>query len=100
VELVTTWVADKTGDIAHAPRERVLPEWLMHSDKPVPRTKAVELQQVTSRIHAFLLALINGDRSMRDMARVLVEQRLMSPQEAEPAVRLFLAKLHEETDSQ
>jgi hypothetical protein len=100
VERVITWVAPKTGEPAQAPRQRVLPEWLLHSDKPVPRTRAVEMQQVTSRIHAFLLALINGERSMRDMARVLVEQRLMPPQEAEPAVRLFLARLNEETDSQ
>jgi hypothetical protein len=34
---------------------------------------------------------------MRDMARVLVEQRLMSPQEAEPQVRIFLARLHEDS---
>ena len=57
------------------------------------------MQQVSSRIHAFLLALINGERSMRDMARMLVEQRLMSPDEAEANVRLFLARLHEESET-
>jgi hypothetical protein len=51
-------------------------------------------------VHAFLLALINGERTMRDMARVLVEQRLMSAHEAEPAVRTFLARLQEESESQ
>ena len=30
---------------------------------------------------------------MRDMARMLVEQRLMSADEAEQAVRMFLARL-------
>jgi hypothetical protein len=49
-------------------------------------------------VHAFLLALITGERSMRDMARMLVEQRLMSEQDAEPAVRMFLARLHEESE--
>ena len=100
VERVVTWVTDKVADASQAPRQRVLPEWLLEPEKPVPRTRAVEMQQVTSRVHAFLLALINGERSMRDMARVLVEQRLMSPEEAELAVRVFLAKLNEETDSQ
>ncbi len=100
VERVITWVTRKTAAPASAPRERAVPEWLLHADRPVPRTRAVEMQQVTSRIHAFLLALINGERSMRDMARVIVDQRLMSPQEAEPAVRQFLARLHEETESQ
>jgi hypothetical protein len=36
---------------------------------------------------------------MRDMARMLVEQRLMSPDEAEPQVRLFLTRLHEESET-
>ena len=84
---------------AEQPRQRQIPEWLLQADKPVPRTRAFEMQQVSSRVHAFLLALINGERSMRDMARVLVEQRLMSPQEAEPSVRLFLARLHEESET-
>ena len=94
-----TWVTHKIAATATEPRQRQLPDWLLHADQPVPRTRAVEMQQVSSRVHAFLLALINGERSMRDMARVLVEQRLMSPQEAEPSVRLFLARLHEESET-
>jgi SAM-dependent methyltransferase len=97
LESTVTWVANKVGPPAEAPRARVLPEWLLQPDKPVPRTPAFEMQAISSRVHAFLLALINGERSMRDMARVLVEQRLMSPQESEAQVRLFLAKLHEES---
>ena len=97
IESTVTWVANKVGAPAEAPRARVLPEWLLQPDKPVPRTPAFELQAISSRVHAFLLALINGERSMRDMARVLVEQRLMPPQEAEAQVRLFLARLHEES---
>ncbi len=99
LETTLSWVAQKFSPPAEAPRQRVLPEWLLDPVKPVPRTPAVEMQQVSSRVHAFLLALINGERSMRDMARVLVEQRLMSPQEAEPSVRLFLAKLHEDLET-
>ena len=97
VESTVAWVTNKVGAPAEAPRARVLPEWLLQPDMPVPRTPALEMQAISSRVHAFLLALINGERSMRDMARVLVEQRLMSPEEAEPQVRLFLARLHEET---
>jgi hypothetical protein len=98
VETTISWVANKVGPPAEAPRARVLPEWLLQPDKPVPRTPAFEMQAISSRVHAFLLALINGERSMRDMARVLVEQRLMSAQEAEAQVRLFLARLHEESE--
>jgi len=64
----------------------------------VPRTQAFEMQAISSRVHAFMLAMINGERSLRDMARMLVEQRLVSADEAEHAVRMFLARLHEETE--
>jgi len=100
IESTISWVANKMGPPAQAPRARVLPDWLLQADKPVPRTPAFEMQAISSRVHAFLLALINGERSMRDMARVLVEQRLMPAQEAEAQVRLFLARLHEESESQ
>ncbi len=99
LEHVVTWVTRKAGDVPERPRQKLLPTWLLQSDQPVPRTRAFEMQQVSSRIHAFLLALINGERSMRDMARMLVEQRLMSPDEAEANVRLFLARLHEESET-
>jgi len=60
---------------------------------------AFEMQAISSRVHAFMLALINGERSMRDMARVLVEQRLMPAQESEAAVRAFLTRLFEESET-
>jgi hypothetical protein len=75
-----------------------LPDWLLHPDRPVPRTRAFEIQAISSRIHAFMLALINGERSTLDMARMLVEQRLMSADEAEAQVRIFLARLHEDSE--
>jgi hypothetical protein len=99
LEHTVTWVTHKVADAPEQPRRKQLPEWLLQSDQPVPRTRAFEMQQVSSRVHAFLLALINGERSIRDMARVLVEQRLMSAEEAEPNVRLFLARLHEESET-
>jgi uncharacterized protein YbaR (Trm112 family) len=99
LETTVAWVTNKIAAPAEAPRARVVPEWLLHADKPVPRTSAFEMQAISSRVHAFLLALINGDRSMRDMAQVLVEQRLMPAQEAEAQVRLFLTRLHEDSES-
>ncbi len=96
LENVVTWVANKVGPPAEAPRSRVLPEWLLAADVPVPRTRAFEMQAISSRVHAFMLALINGERSMRDMARLIVEQKLMPADEAEAQVRLFLTRLHEE----
>lgn len=97
-ENVVTWVAQKTAAPAERPRSRVIPDWLQDATLPVPRTRAFEMQAISSRIHAFMLALINGERSIRDMSRMLVEQRLMSPDEAEAQVRLFLTRLHEDSE--
>jgi hypothetical protein len=100
VEEVVTWVATKSGPPAEIPRTRAVPDWLANADHPVPRTPAFEMQAISSRVHAFMLALINGDRSIRDMARVLADQRLMPPNESEAAVRTFLTRLHEDSESQ
>jgi len=99
LENVVTWVADKVAQPSAAPRVRAVAEWLLDPDRPVPRTRAIEMQAISSRVHAFLLAMINGERSMRDMAKLLVDQRLMSAEEAEAQVRLFLTRLHEESES-
>lgn len=99
VENVVTWVAEKTSSPTEAPRARVLPGWLLDAAQPVPRSRAFEMQAISSRIHAFLLAMINGERSMRDMATMLVEQRLMSADEAESQVRLFLTRLYEQSET-
>jgi hypothetical protein len=95
-----TWVVRKSAPAAEQPRARPLPEWLQQPDRPVPRTPAFEMQAISSRVHAFMLAMINGERSIRDMARMLVEQRLANAEEAETQVALFLARLHEQTESQ
>ena len=77
-----------------------MPPWLLQPDLPVPRTPAFEMRAISSRVHAFLLAMINGERSMRDMAKMLVDQRLMAPDEADAQVRLFLMRLHDETEAE
>lgn len=98
LENVVTWVARKVGPPGDQPRTRALPDWLLSPQLPVPRTRAFEMQAVSSRIHAFMLALINGERSMQDMAQLIVEQKLMPADEAEEHVRLFLTRLHEDSD--
>jgi hypothetical protein len=79
------------------PIEGALPEWLVMTDLPVPQSEDFKVQAVATRIHAFLMALIDGRRSIREMARVLVEQRLMSEEDAEPAVRRFLIRMSEDS---
>jgi SAM-dependent methyltransferase len=94
LETIVTWCANKHAEKT-APTARGMPEWLIDTRLPVPRTPALEFEQVSSRIHAFLLALVNGERSVADMARMVVEQKLLSAADAESAVKQFLRRTGE-----
>jgi hypothetical protein len=97
LETVVAWCTRKEDGAPTAPAEGTLPEWLVMSDRPVPQSEDFKVQAVATRIHAFLMALIDGRRSIQDMARMLVEQRLMSEEEAESAVRRFLIRMSEDS---
>lgn len=97
LESVVAWCARKEGEAPAALAEGTLPEWLVMSDRPVPQSEDFKVQAIATRIHAFMMALIDGRRSIQDMARMLVEQRLMSEEEAEPAVRRFLIRMNEDS---
>ena len=48
------------------------------------------------RIHAYVASLVDGRRTLREIADVLVRERLMTADEAGPAVRSFLQRLYDE----
>jgi hypothetical protein len=43
------------------------------------------------------MSMIDGRRSIKDMAKLVVEQRLMTAAEAEPALRSFFIKMHDDS---
>lgn len=95
-EQVVAWKAVKSGKAKKTPRHEALPDWLVRGEKPVPASQSFQMQAMSTRIHAFIMSLIDGRRSIRDMADALAEQKLMTRDEAEPAVRAFLIKMHED----
>jgi len=80
-------------------RQHHLPDWITGSTKPIPLTPAFQTQIMTTRIHAFIMSLIDGKRSIADMAQELEKQRLMPAAEAAQAVRGFLKKMYEEAQT-
>jgi len=96
-ELVVTIGASKDQAVPKPARHRSLPDWLVAGTQPVPLLPAFQLQAMTTRIYGFIMGLIDGRRSVADMAKLLAEQRLMTREEAEPAVRTFLTKMYEES---
>jgi hypothetical protein len=96
-ETVLAWIARKEREASQPGEHSTLPDWLIATHQPVPKLEDFQVQQVSTRIHAFLMALIDGRRSVQDMARMLVEQRLMAPEDAESSVRAFLARMYEDS---
>lgn len=74
-----------------------LPDWLADAALPVPQLAYFQTQALANRIFAFTMALIDGRRSIGQIAAYLVEQKLLLPDEAEGAVRSFLVALYEES---
>jgi hypothetical protein len=96
-ERVVSWSAHKARDVKKPPRYHALPDWIVRGNEPVPLSDSFRTQATAMRIHAFLMSLIDGRRSLKDMAKLVVEQRLMNADEAEPAIRSFLIKMHDDS---
>jgi SAM-dependent methyltransferase len=97
-EEVLLWSAPKEREARRLPKAQAMPEWLVRGELPVPALAAFQSQALTTRIHAFLMAQIDGRRSLREIAQALVAQGLMSAQEAEPALRGFLTKMLDDSE--
>ncbi len=96
VESVITFCARKERDLPAPPPGRELPPWIREPDVPVPVLAQFRAQALATRVHAFLLAMINGERTIRDMARLMEQQKLMPAEDALPAIRGFLARAFRE----
>jgi hypothetical protein len=96
-ERVLSWTATKTRNAKKVARHEALPDWLVRGKDPVPLLDAFRAQATATRIHAYIMALIDGHRSVSDMAQLLEHERLMTRAEAEPAIRSFLIKMYEDS---
>jgi uncharacterized protein YbaR (Trm112 family) len=92
VESVVTLAARKVRDVRAPPPGRDIPEWIRRTDLPVPVLAQYRAQAMSTRVYAFLLAMIDGERTIQDMARLMEQQKLMPADDAVPAIRRFLAR--------
>ena len=98
VESVITFCTRKEREVPPPPAGRELPPWIRETDQPVPLLPQFRAQALSTRVYAFLLAMIDGERTIRDMARLMEQQKLMPADDALPAIRRFLARAFEETN--
>jgi hypothetical protein len=99
IESVVTMKAAKFDAVPVPARHDALPDWVVRGTTPVPVTSAFKTQGTTTRIYAFIMSMIDGKRSIKDMARLMEEQRLMTRKEAEAALRGFLTRMLDESRS-
>jgi hypothetical protein len=99
-ERVFTFSAYKDRDVERAARHRALPDWIVTGKESVPLTQAFRSQAMTTQVYSFIMSLIDGKRTLKDMAVVLEKQKLMTKEEAEPAIRSFLTKMYDDSQKQ
>jgi uncharacterized protein YbaR (Trm112 family)/SAM-dependent methyltransferase len=99
-ESVFTFSACKERDVERPARHRALPDWIVTGKEPVPLSASFRSQAMTTQIYSFIMSLIDGKRSLREMAIVLEKQKLMTREEAEPAIRSFLTRMYDDSQKQ
>ncbi len=99
MERLVTFSAVLQSRVAAPPAHRTAPPWLDRDDLPVPLPPQVASETLALRVHSFVASLVDGRRSLRDIADVLVRERLMPEDEALPAVRAFVQRLFTEASN-
>jgi hypothetical protein len=94
LEEVLVYAADKERRTPREPLAPAPPEWLRRHALAVPRTPGLALAADASRIQAVLLALIDGVRSIDELARIVSEQGLLPEAQARSAICGLLERLH------
>lgn len=95
-EKVFTFSAYKERGVKQPDRHRALPDWIVTGKEPVPLSQSFRTQAMSTQVYSFIMSLIDGKRTLQDMAVVLENQQLMSRDEAEPAIRSFLIKMYDD----
>lgn len=99
-ERVFSFAAYKERDVKKPERHKALPDWIVTGKEPVPLSPSFRQQAMTTQIYSFIMSLIDGKRSIKDMAIILEKQKLMTRDEAESAIRSFMTKMYDDSRKQ
>ncbi len=95
VERVIAFAATKQADVPVAAAPAV-PDWLTRADVPVPALPEFREQALSTRVYAFIMAMIDGERTVADMAALMEQQQLMKADDAVASIQRFLRRMHED----
>jgi hypothetical protein len=96
-EKVLSWSARKKTHIKRPARHEALPDWIVRGKEPIPAIEHFRVAAMSTRIHAHIMSLIDGRRSIADIAELLERERLMPAREAEGSIRSLLIRLFDES---
>jgi ubiquinone/menaquinone biosynthesis C-methylase UbiE/uncharacterized protein YbaR (Trm112 family) len=96
-ETVFTFCAAKNEEVSQPARHKALPDWIVLGTEPVPLLQSFETQALSTKIYSFIMSLIDGKRTIADMADLLERQELMTRKEGEPAIRNFLTRMYDDS---
>jgi SAM-dependent methyltransferase/uncharacterized protein YbaR (Trm112 family) len=94
-EEVVTFAVRRLGAVAQVPR--ATSAWLTDPRQPVPLLPELADHVLALRVRGYVASLVDGRRSLVEIAARLVEERLLPPEEATGIVRDYLLRLHEES---
>ncbi len=97
LETVLTFAAPKTDTVKAPARHKALPDWIVTAKESVPLSTGFRNQAMSTQIYAFIMSLIDGKRTITDMAKILEQQKLMTAEEAVPAIRTFLTRMYDDS---
>ena len=97
-ETVFSYAAIKLDRVKTPGRYKALPDWIVTGKESVPLLESFRAQAMTSQIYSLIMSMIDGKRSLQDMAVILEKQKLMTRAEAEPAIRSFLIKMYDDSE--
>ena len=99
-ERVFSFASYKEREVRKPERHKALPDWIVTGKDSVPLSPSFRQQAMTTQIYSFIMSLIDGKRSIKDMAVVLEKQKLMERGEAESAIRSFMTKMYDDSQKQ
>jgi ubiquinone/menaquinone biosynthesis C-methylase UbiE/uncharacterized protein YbaR (Trm112 family) len=99
-ERVFTFSSYKERETNKPDRHIALPDWIVTGKEAVPLSPSFRQQAMTTQIYSFIMSLIDDKRSIKDMAIILENQKLMTKDEAEAAIRSFMTKMYDDSQKQ
>lgn len=74
-----------------------IPEWLLDTNKPVPRDSSIEVFEITHAAYADVARLIDGKRPIEEIACELSQKHGMPHDETKQALIRFLTSIYEQS---